>query len=426
MSGTERLVAIFCLLLPLGPFGRAEAGARLSPAMAEAMAEAMADIQKTLAQVRGHPFLAAVPVATINRSEVRAFLLEKLKRDYPDERIEAERKAYVHLGFLAAGDDLKTLFIQLLVEQAAGFYDPDEKRLFLVSGRSFPGIALAHELAHALQDQTFGVSAIIDRARDNDDELLAVQSMIEGEAMSLSLSSKYASMRPGQEQLPDADAAVSGSAEAEQDRPEESGRMPRILQETLMFPYTLGASWANDVVRTGGQAMMDQMFRHPPESSEQILHPEKTQPPRDLPSLIDHRVLGALDSTLLGAGYRSVKINTLGEFDICLLFGGRGDPQALETASGWDGDLYEIAERAGAGTAMIWISVWDSAADAAEFRVRATAWLRERHPGSGAWRVGVAERSNRIIWILEGFDTALGDRLEASLPSALAAGVTLR
>src|SRR5437867_2875203 len=208
---STRWPAVFsCLLLLAARGGGLPRAATVSPAIADAMS----DMRKVLTEVRGHPFKTAVPVATMTETQVRAFLLEKLKRDYPDERIEQERKAYVHFGFLKPGDDLKTLFVQMLVEQAAGFYDPEEKRLFLVSGRPFPGTALAHELAHALQDQTFGVSAIIDRARDNDDELLAVQSMIEGEAMAL--SSLYMSMRPGRQDLLEKESAA-GPEESSED-----------------------------------------------------------------------------------------------------------------------------------------------------------------------------------------------------------------
>jgi len=402
------------------PAAKTQTGSGLSPAVSAAIL----DMRTTLARIRGHEFKATVPVSTLSEPEVRAFLLGKLEKDYPDEKIAAEQKAYVHFGFLKPDEDLKGLFIQMLSEQAAGFYDPDEKRLFLVSGKAFPGIALVHELAHALQDQTFGVTAIIDKSRGNDDALLAVQSMIEGEAMAL--TSKYSTMRPGSEEL----AGIAGpEVEPEtsaRETLEKLGRMPDILQENLMFPYSQGMTFANNVTKSGGVPMMDELFRHPPESSEQILHPEKIQEPRDRPSEIEPALMTSLVKSLESSGYRHVKTNTLGEFNLGQLFGGRGDERASSAAAGWDGDLYAIVERQGAGTGMIWITVWDSEGDASEFGQRVSGWMQARHPDSSGWLSLTPAGMPRVVCLMEGFQPDVAARLKAALDSGLAAGVRIR
>ncbi|HZI94407.1 MAG TPA: hypothetical protein VFE84_09200 [Patescibacteria group bacterium] len=420
----RRLGMVCALVMVSADLQGARAAASSRTVVSPSMAEAMIEMRRTLARVREHGFKADVPVETMTEAQVRLFLLDKLQRDYPDEKIAREQETYVHFGFLKPGEDLKRLFVQLLVEQAAGFYDPDDKRLFLVAGRPLPGMALVHELAHVLQDQTFGVMGILDRARDNDDALLAAQSMIEGEATYL--SDVYMSMHPGGEDPmgEDADVAtvpVSG-ARNDVETPEP---IPEILKANLMFPYTQGMTWAGAVVRKGGEKTMDSMFRHPPESTEQILHPEKSQPPRDLPSEIKPEVLSRLAPILAAGGYREVKVNTLGEFNILQLFGGRTDPGAADAAAGWDGDSFEIVERPAGGTAMIWISVWDSNDDAAAFRARAASWLASRHPGGGGWITGPdgpAGPAGRIVWMLEGFEPAPAATIAASLAGALAQG----
>ena len=121
-----------------------------------------------------------------------------------------------------------------------------------------------------------------------------------------------------------------------------------------------------------------------------------------------------------------MKINTLGEFNIRELFGGRGDERAVQSAGGWDGDLYEIVEKAGAGTAMIWVSAWDSTEDADQFRAGVSSWLAGRHPDGKGWRVGAAAPPDRVVWLVEGFDPDLAGRLERALAPALRGGVTLR
>src|SRR5439155_2317059 len=100
-----------------------------------------------------------------------------------------------------------------------------------------------------------------------------------------------------------------------------------------------------------------------------------------------------------------------GEFNICLLFGGRADRKAAEAASGWDGDLFEIVEKPGAGSAMIWVSVWDSSDDAAEFKTRASAWLTGRHPDGKGWSAGSGGPPGRVVWLIEGFDPSLTSQL---------------
>ena len=422
-----RVVGVFCAFLVV------TAAAPPVPALAAldgppspALAGTIREMQRTLTEIRGHSFHAAVPVATLTQEQVRRFLLERLAKDYPDDKIAAEQKAYVHFGFLKAGDVLKSLFVGLLSEQAAGFYDPDEKRLFLVAGRSFPGIALVHELAHALQDQTFHVGRIIDRARDNDDMLLAVQSMIEGEAMTL--ASAYAARRPGHEDLPGMEESAGETAQPEVAQPRP---VPEILQSNLMFPYTQGVTFANAVVaggREAGMKTMDGMFLEPPESSEQILHPEKAREPRDRPSEFAAGMRSALADLWGGAGYREVKTNTLGEFNIAQLFGGRGDQRASEAASGWDADVYQIVERPGSGgdTAMLWLTVWDSPGDAEEFRDRAVEWLRSRHADASGWRAVATVRCPRAVFLLEGFAPELAQRMQETLEASLPSGVRLR
>ena len=50
---------------------------------------------------------------------------------------------------------------------------------------------------------------------------------------------------------------------------------PRALQLSLLFPYMQGSQWAEQVYRRGGWEMISQAFTKLPQSTEQILHPEK-------------------------------------------------------------------------------------------------------------------------------------------------------
>ena len=62
-------------------------------------------------------------------------------------------------------------------------------------------------------------------------------------------------------------------------RPGHPGRSsattPPILRETLTFPYTTGAFYVQSAQTAGGWAAVDAFYDRMPESTEQILHPEK-------------------------------------------------------------------------------------------------------------------------------------------------------
>ena len=99
-----------------------------------------------------------------------------------------------------------------------------------------------------------------------------------------------------------------------------------------------------------------------PESTEQILHPEKwVQVEGPLPVRLD---------VSLGDGWRRAARGTWGEWQTRELLGGNAD----DAAAGWGGDRYELWQRGACATppcrendvlVMKWR--WDTAKDAREF-----------------------------------------------------------
>src|SRR5262245_13770505 len=329
--------ALFLVLVSWAFVAMAGEGHPSDSRLPESLAVKVRAIQKGLSDIRGHQYREPIGARTMDEEAVRAFLIAKLAKEYPDEKLAAEQTTWLHFAFLAPGDDLKELFLGMLTDQAAGFYDPDDSRLIIVSGKAFPGLALVHELAHALADQIFDLGRLLDVSRGNDDTLLAVSAMIEGEAQALSMTYVHS---PGGAGMMDEDviepAATPAAARG------EPVKVPAMLQHSFTFPYTQGMAWASEVVRNRGQAAMDAFYREPPDSTEQIMHPEKSATPRDLPSLLPNDLMEGIDAILSEAGYATVKQNVLGEFSIRELFGGSGDPSAGTAAAGWDGDLFRV------------------------------------------------------------------------------------
>ncbi len=364
-----------------------------------------------LEKLRGLSFGKVPSTKQVSREEARAYMSRLLAREYPPERLAAEQEAYVYFGFLQEGQDLERMLLDLLEEQVAGFYDPETELLYVVPGPLAGSLAIAHEMAHALVDQHFDLERLQRAARGDDDRALALSSLIEGEAtMVTSLWVIQSAMDPSMPPL-----ATEDPAELIRAASRGLEGVPRILEQTLTFPYLAGSIWAADVMRRGGGLKaLDAFFAEPPDSTEQILHPERSLPPRDRPALIDASLL---ESVLLPSD-PLVKLDTMGEFGIRILFEGEGAEAAAE---GWDGDRFLLA---GAREArhLTWISAWDSEGDAAEFAAAAAEWLRSRPAAAGGSGV---RRAGTIVVVAEGGGTSASpaEARAASLLGRLEGGV---
>jgi len=131
----------------------------------------------------------------------------------------------------------------------------------------------------------------------------------------------------------------------------------------------------------GGLARVNQAFRHPPVSSEQILHPHKyiagEQPVKvTIPDL----------AKLVG-GASVLHENTLGEIGVSVLLSeSAGSLLAGRAASGWGGDRLRGYRRADGQVLLVWRSAWDSRADAIQFVDGMLLHLRGRY-GRGRKRI---------------------------------------
>jgi hypothetical protein len=144
--------------------------------------------------------------------------------------------------------------------------------------------------------------------------------------------------------------------------------IPPFLLENLMFPYTQGAEFVQKMQRERGWARIGQAFNDPPSSTEQILHPEKFYgDQRDEPmELLLPDFASAFGE---GAKVEELYENTLGEFNVVLLLRalGANKAAAAKAAAGWDGDRFEGFETEDGRVVLVWLTTWDSEAEAQEF-----------------------------------------------------------
>ena len=217
-----------------------------------------------------------VPII-ISADEARAWLESHYREQQTAEEIATAEETLKALGLLPADASLDDLYLDILGSQYAAFYEPDTDQLFVISRSAGIGPAekvyFSHEFTHALQDQHFGVEEIDDPAGGQGDRSLARLTLVEGDASLL--MARWMS-----EHLDPADLGellkVDPEAQAQLER------MPAILRETLLFPYQQGLIFVNGIWARGGWEAVDGAYARLPDSTEQVLHPEKYEA-REMP-----------------------------------------------------------------------------------------------------------------------------------------------
>ena len=337
------------------------------------------EIVAELSKISGLKPVSGVQYERIPKSEVKPFLAQRVKEAVKPQEIRAEEAALRKFGFVPQDFDLEKTTVDLLSEQAAAFYDFRKKKLFLIDagGDMLQHSALVHELAHALADQHFHLEKFIGKAAENDDSSLARLAVMEGQATWL--MSEYLTRRTGQS-LKDSPVLVKLMSRAGESSAEQFpvfDRAPLYLRETLLFPYTQGMLFQHAVVEKMDQAAFSEVFRHPPSSTQQILHPEKyfnrVKAPRPaLPELARVRQ------------YREYTDGEVGELDHAVLLRQyAGEEESAALAPEWRGGYFRLLEvrggRAGIAppTVLVYASEWSSPEQArANFSVSIRKCLR--------------------------------------------------
>lgn len=272
--------------------------------------------------------------ALIERDALLSRLRTDVVSDLKQELVLGTTELLVALNTAPANFDFVESVTALYTSQLAGFYDPKEKRMYLLADLDEEGkrATLWHELVHALQDQYYDLRTLSDWAFDATDRLSAVQALAEGDATSAMLDLVLAPRSMRATELPDGflgpDAMLmEGKAELE--------KVPPLLKRSVLAPYNDGVKFVHFLRRRGGWASVDAAWKKLPVSTEQILHPEKYlagEAPEEVPVPPPPVPEAALV-------YRDV----LGEQTFRLLFQDWMPTRtAVESANDWAGDRVAV------------------------------------------------------------------------------------
>lgn len=254
-----------------------------------------------------------------------------------------------------------------------------------------PTWVVAHEVGHSLQHQHFPIPDI---ARyDNEDQRLAALAMLEGDAMLVMLAyAAYEQHAP----LTRIIARVQRAVSADEAQPYRSishssavlDRAPASVRERLVFPYLSGVGLMGSLYRAGGYGLVNRVYSGPPQTTEQVLHPDK---------YIAGEVATPVTVPHLISGFLPVANGQMGELQTKTLLRACNRPDtAAVAAAGWGGDAFVIGRRDRFGL-LLWATTWDTERDAEQFEqaMKATAacWQRDLGPAAGATHVLRSERN---------------------------------
>ena len=314
------------------------------------------------------------------------------------------------LGLAPPDFQYRPLMIRLLTEQVAGYYEPKTQQFHLADWIDIDGQKpiMAHELTHALQDQHFNLRRFEHWPKGDSDAELAAHALIEGDAtLAMAL---YVASNPFRA------LAFLKSMGANGIATEELDKAPRALRETLLFPYQEGLNWTRVVYKEGGWKSVSDAFATLPQSTEQILHPEKyfaheapvkvTLP--DVTSLLNAGVTsqgsGAGRSTLSRSpspnpvSWKRIAFDVDGEWGFYLILDQflKSPVESKQAAAGWAGDRFALYENAKGEVVYVSASVWDTENDAREFFDAYVKRTQLRYPDAALVEASSTNSSKRF------------------------------
>ena len=320
-------------------------------------------IAARVSEIRGLKIKKPIVKGVMNQKQLKDRLLLRIHEDYTAEEIASEEIMMKRFGFFPENKKYLDTVVSMLTEQIAGFYDPKEGKLYVTQSTGMgEDVVLSHEIEHAIQDQHFDLQKFMTEKKDIGDESLARQALLEGDG-TLLMFEFSGTLDYSKKERPNAEMmAQSFSAATIQ-----MASYPMALRESMIFPYQAGLRFVDYFRFKGGWTLMDEVYKKPPVSTEQILHPEKYEED-------DKPIAVSINKPEDFKNWHEVSSNVAGEFSIALMLRGWGVERqdAERAAAGWGGDKIVVwarnkKETNSSQTIGLLKSVWDDENEASEF-----------------------------------------------------------
>jgi len=366
---------ILALLVGNGTVVALRAGDSQEAAVPAELKPVLPELEAFVQQTRGLQFKHPPKVTLVPDSKFESLLLDT-GSDSRSSAADGEAFLGVMRALGLVGDKVDLGEVaKRQVGDIVGFYNAKKKALYVrgVAPTPYAKEVLVHELTHALDDQHFG----LDRpglSDSSDDSGPAFEALAEGNA--LRVEQQWYESR-SQDERDAIDGADSSGSPAPAD-----GAKPDVFTRLMAFPYAVGLPFVEAVLAAGGQARLDAAFRHPPVSTEQVLHPDRFlagEAPRKVPAP--------------AAGGKILDEGSLGELGLILVTG-TANPRSgsLRASEGWAGDSYRAWTK-GDKTCIRWNIEMDTENDTRELVTAMQAWAAGQ-PGATVTQPGPVEINN--------------------------------
>lgn len=374
---------------------------KLTPQEAQELLASVDEVLHFVSEDTLLPVKHPVKKQIVSREQVEKYISDKLQNDVDRIRFERSELVLKKFGLLPRTFDLHNFLIKLLTEQVAGYYDEKTKTMNLLDwvAPDMQKAVMAHELTHALQDQSYDLEKMSKHDEEiekkgltdlrglikNDEESTCRSAVMEGQGMIVLVDYMLAPAHKSVQDSPGFVDFMLSSMEKDKSSPVFDSA-PLLLQEELIFPYRHGMKFIRDLLLAGGKPaaykkVLDQM----PETTREVMQPDEYLAGHRVPTLY----LPQLD--FLKKQYEPFDAGAVGELDVNILLKVYADEEVADKLSKeWRGGVYYAAGRKGAKpqdknstshVGLYYLSRWSSEDSARYFAQLYSAALRKRYSG---------------------------------------------
>jgi hypothetical protein len=309
-------------------------------------------VLQQMSELTGLPIKSSLRKQIISRAEVGKYISETLHAEMTPQELHIQEATLQAFGLVPPDFNLEEFLVGFYSEQAAGFYDPHRKTMF-IAGWVEPDkqrLVLAHELTHALQDQNFDLERFLKAARADDDASSARQAVVEGHATAAMIQEMLAPMKL--QDLPSLELLMAPIIQQQLGEFPAFNRAPFFFRFQALFPYIEGMGFMQRGLQEGGWKRLNLLFDDPPQTTREIFDPQVYFDKQPLPQISLPHPANLVEQ----GGLSFLTDNTMGELGYYALLGQLiSEEEAKAVAAGWRADRYLLYERAAAGaSAGIW------------------------------------------------------------------------
>jgi hypothetical protein len=367
----------------------------VTKAEAKALFRSVDEILEFVSHDTGLPIRHKVKRKLITRDQVQKFVEQRIKTDQDAQRLERSQLVLKKFGMIPADYDLHAEFVKLLREQVAAYYDPKTKTVNLLDwvAPDLQRPVLAHELTHALQDQTIGLTQWLRAGSKENGNLPDAEELVseeaqaarenvsEGQAMLAMLDYTLAPVGLSVVKSPEVVDAMRATMTDDKDLPVVAAA-PVYLRESLYMPYTFGLDFERAVlIKNGTTAAYGGMLEHPPIDTLQVMKPDDYVENRRVSPLS----VPDLDKVITPA-YERYDFGGIGAFDIYIMAKQYApDRDAKEYYPHWRGGYYLAPHRKTTPKqqiGLIFFSRWGSPESAKSFAAMYGGYIPSRYKGA--------------------------------------------